>query len=67
MFLVGIVLLKNDVLPFEITPEEYLKNVLNLNFQSEQYSDLHPDIKASGINPYSHYMFHGAKEKRNIH
>jgi hypothetical protein len=34
------------------------------DFQDERYLNLHPDVKAAGMNPRQHYLKHGLNEKR---
>ena len=35
-----------------------------LEFDATRYLDLNPDVKATGANPYQHYLTHGLKERR---
>ena len=58
--------LKNDVLPIDRTATEIISEVIALNFQTQQYLLLHPDLKKSGINPISHYILHGKNEGRQL-
>lgn len=36
-------------------------NIKNV-FSSEDYLEMYPDIKASGVNPLKHYLLNGKKE-----
>ena len=58
--------LKNDVLPIVQTTSEIISEVIALDFQTHEYLLLNPDIKNCGINPISHYLFHGKYEKRQL-
>jgi hypothetical protein len=58
--------LKNDVLPIDRTATEIISEVIALDFQTQQYLLLHPDLKKSGINPISHYILHGKNEGRQL-
>jgi len=36
-------------------------------FQDLEYREMYPDVAASGMNPFVHYVRFGVKEERNIH
>jgi hypothetical protein len=57
--------LKNDVLPIPFESQIVLKEIVAGSCVWGQYLDMYPDIKSSGINPYTHFFLHGKKEDRS--
>ncbi|MEI6095768.1 MAG: hypothetical protein WCR08_10000, partial [Gammaproteobacteria bacterium] len=59
-------ILPNDVIPINLSPSEFIDEILNANFDSRQYRNDFQDINQSGVNPYSHYLTFGRYEGREL-
>jgi hypothetical protein len=59
-------ILPNDVIPIDLSPSEFIDEILNANFDSSQYRNDFQDINQSGVNPYTHYLAFGRYEGRKL-
>jgi chromosome segregation ATPase len=58
--------IRGDVLPVYTNPTSYIEGIIQSDFSADRYSSLNKDVELQRINPYSHFLALGEKEKRPI-
>ena len=58
--------LRDDVLPYDAEPSAYIEGVLKCGFTADEYLSVYEDVASKQINPYTHFLTVGEKEKRRV-